>query len=222
MAKNKTKFIGKAGQIFAMASLIISSLNCSAFFLSPEKKEIKERLAQAALLAEQEAFIEAIQAYESILKTYPDNPWGDEALFNIGCIYLFYTNPEKDFEKAQTYLERIIEEYPESPYLKPGLGMLAVLNTLKLKEDEIAAAQREIAVKEKEMDALRESIKSAQVNQFTTFIATAYELFLKEQEIETLNRKILSQQKTIALLQTQMKKIKEVDIQAEKKKSDED
>jgi len=221
MIRLHTTFTKKAWLILTIASLIISSLSCSSLFLSSEKKEIKKQLTQAELFSEQEAYLQAIKTYDSILKNYPQNPWGDEALFNIGCIYLYYTNPEKDFEKAQIYLERIIEEYPESAYLKSTLGMLAVLNTLKLKEKEIADTQQEIATKEKEIADLRQRIKNSQVNQFTTFIATAYELFLQEQEIEKLNTKILNQKNVIDLLQTQMKKIKEVDIQTEKKKSDE-
>lgn len=218
--KHKTIFTKKAWLLLAILGLIISTFHCSSLFLSPEKKEIKEQLAQAELYSEQKAFIQALKIYESILENYPQNQWGDEALFNIGCIYLYYTNPEKDFEKAQIYLEQIIEEYPESPYLKPTLGILAVLNTLKLKEKEIAETEQEIAIQQKEIEALRQRIKNSQAEQFKTFIATAYELYLREQEIEKLNKRILSQKNTIDLLQTQMKKIKEVDIQAEKKKSD--
>ncbi len=221
MIKRKATITKEAGLILAMASLIISSLSCSSLFLSPEKMEIKAQLTQAKLFTEQEAFIQAIKTYESILDIYPQNPWGDEALFNMGCIYLYYTNPEKDLEKAKIYLDRIIKEYPESSYLKSALGMLAVLNTLKLKEQEIADAEQKLAIKEKEIDSLRQRLKSSQVDQFTKFMTTAYELFLKEKEIEKLNTQILNQKNAIDLLQTQMKKIKEVDIQTEKKKSDE-
>jgi len=220
MIRHKAFFTTKAWLILAIAGLIISGPNCSSLFLSPEKKEIRAHLSQAEQFSEQEAYLQAIKTYESILINYPENPWEDEVLFCMGCIYLYYTNPEKNFEKAKIYLERILEEYPESSYLKSTLALLAVLNTLELKEKEIADREQELATKEKEIDSLRQRIKSKQVDQFTTFIATAYMLFLKEQEIEELNKKILDQKSAIDLLQTQMKKIKEVDIQHEKKKSD--
>ena len=207
--------------ILALTGLIISALSCSSLFLSHEKKQIKEQLARAELSVEQEEFTQAIQTYEFILDNYPENPWEDETLFNLGCIYLYYTNPEKNFEKAQIYLERIIKEYPESVYLKSALGMLAVLNTLKLKEKELAATHQEIAEKEEELSHLRRTLQNSQMDQFTAFLVTAYELFNREQEIEKLNKKIQNQKKDIDLLQTQMKQIKEVDIRHEKKKSDE-
>jgi len=216
-----TCFTKKAWGVLIIAGLIISGLNCSSLFLSSEKKEIKAHLAQAAQLSEKKAYVQAINTYETILENYPQNPWGDEVLYCLGCIYLYYTNPEKSFEKAQIYLERIIEEYPESSYLKSTLAMLSVLNTLKLKEKEKADTEQELATKEKEIDSLRQRIRSNQVDQFLTFIVSAYEIFLREKEIEDLNTKILNQKNAIDLLQTQMKKIKEVDIQLEKKKSDE-
>lgn len=214
-------FTKKVLSILVIACLIISVSNCSSLFLSSEKRIIKERLSQAELYSEQKAYIQAMKTYESILENYPENPWGDEVLFNIGCLYLYYTNPEKNYEKAKISLERIIKEYPESSYLKATLAMLAVLNTLVLKEKEIADTVQEIAMKEKEIGSLRQRMKSLQIDQFTTFVSTAYELFLREQEIKDLNKKIINQKNAIALLQTQMKKIKEVDIQHERKKNDE-
>lgn len=221
MIWHKAFFKKKAYLSLAISGMLLFSLNCSILFLSPEKREIKEYLAQAKQFSDQKAYDQAIRTYESILKNYPENPWEDEVLFCMGCLYLYYTNPVKNFEKSKTYLERIIEDHPESSYLKATLAMLAVLNAVMLREKEIADIEREIETKALEIETLRQRIKSLQIDQFTNFISTAYEIFLREKELEDLNKKILNQKNALDSLQIQMKKIKEVDIRHEKKKSDE-
>jgi hypothetical protein len=221
MIWHKAFFTKKGLLILSIAGLILSSPNCSTLFLSPEKSEIKEHLKEAEEFLSQRKFGRATEKYELINARYPENPWGDEVLFNLSCLYVYYDNPLKDFNKAKIHLERIIEEYHESSLRKETVALLAILNALLSKQEDIDRIVLQIAAKEKEIDSLRQRIKSLQIDQFTTFISTAYELSLRKQEIEELNKKMLNQKNAIDLLQTQMKKIKEVDIQHEKKKSDE-
>ena len=43
---------------------------------------------------------------------------GDNALYNIGLIYVHYKNPNKNYEKAKAVFERIASEYPDSPLVE--------------------------------------------------------------------------------------------------------
>lgn len=86
---------------------------------------------------------EALRKYSTIIEKFPTSKYADAALYGIFSYYysLGY------YKKAETYLDRLKKEFPESPYIKaadqklPGIEELTV-QTLE-KPDTLAPTQPE-------------------------------------------------------------------------------
>ena len=102
---------------------------------SPLTKTVRERVKTCrASLARSEfavayfyqksrkAYRAAIPRYETILKNYPDFDQTDEILLRLGqCLTLSGRSAE-----AAPVLARLLEEYPESPFVKEARELMAV------------------------------------------------------------------------------------------------
>jgi outer membrane protein assembly factor BamD (BamD/ComL family) len=220
MIWNKALFRKKGYIILGIAGIILIFSSCSSFFLSPKNIEIKKHLSSAEELLKQGKYDLALKKNKLIEEKYPENPWQDEVFFNLGCLFAYYDNPQKNFGKAKIYFQRIVREFPQSSFQKESQVWLAILNELLIKEEEINRIEKEVNRKEKEINSLRQKIKVLEKEKCAILISMSQEIFLKNQEIEELEKKIHIQEIAINLLQAQMKKIKEIDIQLEKKKKD--
>jgi len=58
-------------------------------------------------------YISAIKENKKIINN-PSHPRRAHALYNMGLIYVDFRNPQRDFDKAIMYFERVMKEYPES------------------------------------------------------------------------------------------------------------
>ena len=106
------------------------------------------------------------------MSSYIDRPPGDEAIFNMGLIYAHFGNPQKDYEKAFSFFDRLIKEFPQSPLYQEAKIWTGVLNSIeetKIKmegqrspTDRLLRSQRLIAKGDFE-GALEENRRSCQV-----------------------------------------------------------
>lgn len=192
--------------ILLIICIVLISFGCSTFFLSPKNIEIRRNLTLADKLSEQGEYEQAIKENERVLKKNPENPWQDEVLFNLGYLYAYYDNPQKDYHKSMIYFKRLITEFPLSSFRKEGNVWLVILS--------------EILSKEETINSLREEINSLENGIIDIQSSMSLEILLKEQKIETLEEIIHSQELSIDLLQAQIKKFKEVDIELEKREKE--
>ncbi|MBE0460273.1 MAG: outer membrane protein assembly factor BamD [Candidatus Aminicenantes bacterium] len=190
--------------ILATTYILLVSFGCATFILSAKNIEIRKHLSLAKKLSKQAKYEQALRENEMILEKHPENPWQDEVLFNLACLYAYYDNPQKDYNKAIIYFQRLIKEFPQSSYQKESNLWLAILG--------------EILSKERKTNNLRDEINSLKKEKIEIQSSMSQEILLKEQEIKKLEKKIHIQEIAIDLLQAQIKKIKEVDIQLEKKR----
>ena len=54
---------------------------------------------------------QAKSAYEVVLKDYPNSPWVDDAIFNIGMIYF----EKGKWDEARERFQEVLRKYPDSP-----------------------------------------------------------------------------------------------------------
>ena len=66
--------------------------------------------AEALTCLKNEFYIDAIGVFKRLCMEFPDSDLADDALYNIGLTY-FHLN---ELNQASTYLNRVIEEYPDS------------------------------------------------------------------------------------------------------------
>ena len=55
----------------------------------------------------------------------------DEALFNLGLLYVHYANPKKDYQKALGCFARLVKEYPRSPLVEEAKIWSSVLESME-------------------------------------------------------------------------------------------
>jgi len=164
-------------------------------------------MAQAESFARRGLYREAISGYEQINKKSPENPWQDEVLFNLGCLYALNENPDKDFFRSLFYFQGLKERFPKSPrsaQIQVWIGLLEKVVSLELK---LAAREAEFAEIKLSLEGDIERLKAER----------QAEINLRVQKLRELEDLIQIQQNTIEALQQQLKKMKEIDIKSEKK-----
>jgi len=119
---------------FCAAGLIFFSLSsCSTMKrevswsskqeISPVKSQTQEEVANPAsedLLRAKKLFdlgdcAGSLKENQKILSRSAKNDPRDQALFNIGLIYAYAENPQRDMGKALHFFKAVLKEYPQSP-----------------------------------------------------------------------------------------------------------
>jgi tetratricopeptide (TPR) repeat protein len=94
-------------------------------------------------------YLEAAKAYESYLRLNdPDNQ--DRVHFRLGLSYsLLPDSPQQNLKNARTHFQRLVKEFPDSPYRAPADLILSLLATI----DKLSANIREIGANNRELNA---------------------------------------------------------------------
>ena len=138
---------------FCVAGLIISLLAaCAPVEIKVAEPENAHLLRGQQLLVQGD-FEGAVRENLEVLTQFPQNPPGDEALFNIGMIYVHYANPKKDFEQALHYFSRLKQEFPESPRTEEAMTWVSILEAME------TARQKDVEI-EKKMKELSARLKN--------------------------------------------------------------
>ena len=116
--------------------------------------------------------------YELIMKKYPD--LGDRALFEMGIIYAYPDNGQKDYQKSLQCFQKLIRDYPQSVYRQDSLMMIFHLNTMNANDEKLGAQQKLI-------ENLQQEIA-----------AKGLQIVAQQKKIEALDKKIFDIQSTPA------------------------
>ena len=139
---------------FCVTGLIIALLAACAPVEIKVTEPENAHLQRGQQLLVQGDFEGAVRENQEVLTLCPQNPPGDEALFNMGMIYVHYANPKKDFEQALHYFSRLKKEFPESPRTEEAMTWVSILETME------KARQKGIEI-EKRMKELSAGQKNA-------------------------------------------------------------
>ncbi|MHB8809532.1 MAG: tetratricopeptide repeat protein [Desulfobulbaceae bacterium] len=116
-------------------------------------KEENTQLRRGQDLLAQGDFTGALRENQQVLAHFPQTPPGDEALFNMGLIYVHYANPKRDMGLARVFFGRLEKEFPESPRRVEARAWGNILETLEnAKRQDI-----EVVEKKKETPDVQES-----------------------------------------------------------------
>ena len=86
-----------------------------------------EHLLRARKLLEQRDYDGSLKESQLILSLSGQNPPGDEALFSMGLIYAHFGNPRKDYGKSIAFLNKLVKDYPQSPFAEQARIWVRVL-----------------------------------------------------------------------------------------------
>ncbi len=116
-------------------------------------KQADEHLRQARKLFVQKDYETALKVNQKVLSLTGKHSPGDEALFNLGLIYVQAENPRKDYAKSLSYFQRLVKEYPESPLVEEAKAWVGILHENEnLREIIEKAKQVDITVDEKKRE----------------------------------------------------------------------
>lgn len=107
----------------------------------------------------------SLKEYEQILAKYPAR--GDEALFEMGLIYSYPKNEQRDLKKSLDCFEKVVKNYPESSFRQSSEMMTVYLKDLIANDARMMSQPRgedlmrqEIGAKENEILSLQRQLKS--------------------------------------------------------------
>lgn len=98
----------------------------------------------------------------------------DRVLFEMGVIHAYPKNGQKDYQKSLECLQKLVGEYPESPYRQNSETMIFTITNTVLKDLRIAGQQsqidalrQEIAGREKEIALLKQTVRALEQKVFS-------------------------------------------------------
>jgi outer membrane protein assembly factor BamD (BamD/ComL family) len=127
---------------------------------------------------------------------------GDRVLFEMGVIYAFPRNQQKDYQKSLECFQKLIKDYPRSEYRQDSEVMISLIN-------EVTSKDKRVITQQKQIEALEQQVQK----------------FAKKNEVTSKDKRVFTQQKQIETLEQQVgelekkiEKLKEVDMNLKEKK----
>ncbi|MBW4056489.1 MAG: L,D-transpeptidase family protein [Proteobacteria bacterium] len=180
--------MGKHLNVF-FACIIMASLllcGCSHF---DGGFQAKSTFIEANDLFSQGNYTASLGKYQQIIEKYPTA--GDRSLFEMGIVYAYPGNEQKDYQRSLECFQKLIKDYPGSGYRKDSELMVFTINNVIIKDKTIATQhtyigtfQQEIKNNENEITALQKKIE-----------ALEQEVSRKEDGIVTLQNEIFASHK---------------------------
>jgi tetratricopeptide (TPR) repeat protein len=140
-------------------------------------------------LFSQGSYRASLGKYEQIIEKYPAE--GDRVLFEMGIIYAYPGNEQKDYQKSLECFQKLIKDYPGSGYRKDSEMMIFQINNVIVKDKTIAALQTQIESLQQEVKGRAEEIITLQKMRE----ASEQEVKSKENEIIALQKEVFALQK---------------------------
>jgi len=123
-------------------------------------------------------------------------------LFSLGRLYASDENPGMDFARSLYFLKRLNSEFPKSRFRAEAQVWVGLLEKLYSLEVDLMARTEDQLSLEREIAKLR---------------ADHRELESRDKRLSELESLIKTQKQAIEALRQQLKRMKEIDIQSEKK-----
>ena len=146
---NKQGRLGRHPRLLLICIITTSILitGCSHF---DEGYEARPIFAEANNLFNQGNYEASLGKYQQIVEQYPAT--GDRALFEMGILYSYAKNEQKDYQKSLDCFQKLMKDYPASEYRQNSETMIFYINKFPVKDGMIASQQAQI-------EALRQDVK---------------------------------------------------------------
>lgn len=184
MGKKKS-WIGEHINFFFVCIIITPILIFGCSHLN-EGFQAKSTFKEANDLFIQGSYKASLSKYQQIIEKYRTT--GDRVLFEMGIIYAYPMNEQKDYQKSLECFQKLVKDYPESGYRKDSEMMIFQINnvifkdkTIGTKQTQIETLQQEVKSKGNEITTLQKKIESLE-----------QEVKSKENEMVTLQQKVFA------------------------------
>ncbi|MGZ6231556.1 MAG: L,D-transpeptidase family protein [Syntrophales bacterium] len=179
---------------FFVCIIITPILICGCSHFNKAKSTFKE----ANDLFSQGNYKASLGKYEQIIEKYPTA--GDRVLFEMGIIYAYPRNEQKDYQKSLECFQKLLKDYPGSGYRKDSEMMIFHIHNVTIKDKTIATQQTQIkTLRQTQMETLQQKDKTI-ATQRTQIETLEQEVKSKGNEMMTLQKKIeVLEQKVFAI-----------------------
>jgi L,D-peptidoglycan transpeptidase YkuD (ErfK/YbiS/YcfS/YnhG family) len=128
----------------------------------------------------------ALGKYEQLIANYPAIE--DRVLFEMGIVYAYPKNVQKDYQKSLDCFQKIVQDYPDSEYRYDSQMMILQIHNVIIKDQKIAAQQAALETsrqalerKADEIVALQGKIEALEETVFTLRMESADKVLIEKQ-----------------------------------------
>src|ERR1039457_1550327 len=187
MCKKQSR-MGKHLSLFFTCTILAQMLICGCSHFNAGI-EVKQNFIEATDFFSQGNVKASLDKCQQIIEKYPTA--GDRVLFEMGIIYAYPGNDQKDYQKSLEYFQKLIKDYPESGYRKDSEMMVFTIKNVIIKDTTIATQQTHIETLRQEIKSNGDEITALQKK----IEALEQGVESKENEIITLNKEVFAIQK---------------------------
>lgn len=201
----KQNRIGEHLYFFFVCGIITPILICSCTHSNTERRfkstqEIynasqSKYFKEANDLFSERNYNASLSKYEQIFEKYLKAR--DRVLFEMGIIYAYPGNQQKDYQKSLECFQKLIKDYPGSEYRKDSELMIFNINNVNIKDINIATQQTQIETLQQEVQSRGDGIITLQKK----IEALEQEVKSKGKKIEVLEQEVKSKENEIITLQ---------------------
>lgn len=170
-AGKRQRGIGESLHVFFVCTMIAPTVVCGCSYLEAGLRA-GSLSREANDFFNQGKYEASLSKYEQILEKHPAA--ADRVLFEMGIIYAYPKNEQRDYQKSLECFQKLVRDYPDSDYRRDSQVMILQIHNIIIKDKTIAAQQAQIA-------AFRQEVKSKET-----------EIHTLQEKIETLEQKIFA------------------------------
>ena len=141
--------------------MFLPLLSCATSERVRERNEAQEFLCPRQQLLAPGDYEGSLLENQYVLSLPEGRSCRDGALFNLGLIYAHSGNPEKDLRKSMSYFEKLVQDYPESPFAEQARVWVATLQEIDDLHGVIEKSTQTIEQSKQDMEKLNEAMQAA-------------------------------------------------------------
>ena len=169
MGKKTRRIDARCSFFFACTLITVLFISgCSHLY---EGSQVRLAFKEANVFFNQGNYKASLRTYEQIIAKHPT--MGDRALFEMGMIYAYPVNKQKDYHKSLECFQKLIRMFPESEYKQGSEMMIFHINNViandkrsTTQQTQIESLQQEIKSKGSEITTLQKMIEALEQKVF--------------------------------------------------------
>ena len=178
--------IGEYLRLFFVCIMIIPIFICGCSYINEglQVRSISQEANDFFNLGKYEA---SLRKYEQIIEKHPAA--ADRVLFEMGIIYAYPRNEQKDYQKSLKCFQKLVRDYPDSEYRRDSQMMILQIHNVIVKDKIITAQQtqietsrQEVKGKENEIITLQEKIETLEQKIFALRTEPADKVLIEKKE----------------------------------------
>ena len=194
------KPIGTGKHIYFCLALLIFFSACSMLTESSRRREMRELLASGNNSFARGDYDGALKTFEHVLGMGQGQPPSDAAIYGMGLVYAHPQNPGGNRQKAIGSFNRVIANFPASPWTEPAKIWVELLNEAEKSRAEIEKSRRMLEKSRQEIETTRLQVEES------------------KQEIEKTRLELEKSRQEIEKSKQMIQKSRQVDIEIEQKR----